>query len=242
MKYLMGKGARAVDVEVFVSQIRENDPTILDLGCVVHVYHWAYDDGVEHSDAAIQIRTLAFEDGERSFAKVVRPETFVNDLDGNPTAQNVGDNVAANVAHTLSWKVSEDWATRLAKVKFEVLACDGALLPMELRAIPASGAYGKMKVAWNRHSEDEIFDALLWLYADKAEGLTLENGVLKAGGKALANGASLSDAKAAAEFVYRAMGFDGVLSGDLLNYVNEETRLGLEPDGVRQYAYKIISD
>ena len=47
---------------------------------------------------------------------------------------------------------------------------------------------------------------------------------------------------AAVEFVYRAMGFDGVLSDELLNYVNEETRLGLEPDGVRQYAYKMVDE
>ena len=213
------------------TEIRDSNPTILD---VVYL--------AKLQNQTIKVRALAFEDGERSFAKVVRPETFVNDGDGNPTAQNIGDEIEVNVPHTLSWKVSSDWATRLAKMKFEVLACDGELLPMELRTIPASGAYGKITVAWNRHTNDQIFDALIWLYADKATGLTLENGALKAGGKTLANGTALSDAKAAAEFVYRAMGFDGVLEGDLLNYVNEETRLGLTPNSVRQYAYKIVED
>ena len=169
----------------------------------------------------------------------------VSSRDG--TAENVGDGIAANVEHRLSWRVSEDWAVRLAKVKFEVLAVDGALLPLDLTTIPASGEYGKLLISrntfsWNLITEDQIFDALMWLYADRAEGLTLENGALKAGGKTLANGAALSDAAAAAEFVYRKMGFDGVLSGALLNYVNEETRLGLSPSGVRQYAYKVVSD
>ena len=113
--------------------------------------------------------------------------------------------------------------------------------------IPASEECGELLIScntftWNLISGDQIFDALLWLYADKAEGLTLENGALKAGGKMLANGTEIVDGKAAAEFVYRAMGFDGVLSGDLLNYVNEETRLGLKPSGVRQYAYKMVEE
>ena len=29
------------------------------------------------------------------------------------TVQNAGDNVVANTTNSLSWKVSEDWATRL---------------------------------------------------------------------------------------------------------------------------------
>ena len=82
----------------------------------------------------------------------------------------------------------------------------------------------------------------MWLYADKDPDLTLTNGRLIAGGKTLANGDKLSDAAAAADFVYRKMGFDGVLSGALLDYVNEETRLGLLPSGVRQYAYKIVEE
>jgi hypothetical protein len=190
----------------------------------------------------VKVRALAFDDWERSFAKVVRPETFVQDASGNATAQNVGDSISTNGTHALSWKVSNDWAARLAKVKFEVLACSDALLPMETVIIPASGSYWKMQVSWNRHTEDQIFDALMWLYADKTAGLTLENGALKSGGTTLANGAALSNAAAAAEYVYRKMGFDGVLSGAMLNYVNEETRLGLSPDGIRQYAYRIIAE
>ena len=221
--------------EVIVhSKMRKNNPTLMDVDYIVHK------DGVKGMQ--VKVRALAFEDGVRSFGKVVRPETFVNDTDGNPTVQNIGDNIDANVEHGLSWKVSSDWVTRLSKVKFEVLACDGALLPMETTIIPVSDRYGKMQISWNRHTNDQILDALMWLYADKAAGLTLENGALKAGGKTLANGTSLSDAAAAAEFVYRSMGFDGVLSGALLNYVNEETRLGLSPSGVRQYAYKFIEE
>ncbi len=218
-------------VSILSSEARLNDSTIMDV-----VYK------VTSDKPTVKVRALAFEDGERSFAKVVRPETFVQDASGNATAQNIGDNISTNGEHALSWKVSSDWAARLAKVKFEVLACSDALLPMETTIIPASGQYGRMQVSWNRHTEDQIFDALMWLYADQTTGLMLENGALKSGGTTLANGATLSNAAAAAEYVYRKMGFDGVLSGAMLNYVNEETRLGLSPDGVRQYAYKIIAE
>jgi hypothetical protein len=90
--------------------VRKNDPTILDVKYIVY-----------SQNPTVNVRALAFQDGERSFLKVVRPETFVKDSSGKDTAQNIGDNIPANVEHTLSWKVSADWATDLAKVKFEVL-------------------------------------------------------------------------------------------------------------------------
>ena len=131
LKYFAGlTGEENLPSVTITSAIRANDPMVMDV---------AY--SVASEKPTVKIRALAFEDGERSFAKVVRPETFANDTDGNPTAQNIGDNVAANVTNALSWKVSSDWATRLAKVKFEVLACDCALLPMETMIIPASDKY-----------------------------------------------------------------------------------------------------
>ena len=41
------------------------------------------------------------------------------------------------------------------------------------------------------------------------------------------------------KYVYPKMGYS-VLEGAALDYANKETRLGLTPDGVRQYAYKIV--
>ena len=222
--------AESANVQIILSAIRENDPTVMDV-----VYK------VTSSKPTVKIRALAFEDGVRSFAKVVRPETFV---DG--TAPANWDAVEANVEHTLSWKVSSDWATRLAKVKFEILACDGDLLPLELRTIPASDQYGKMKISWNAISESQVFDALLWLYADKDPGLTLNNGVLKNGTTQLANGDSLSSPTSfyvpnnpytAIRYVYSKMGYS-LLEGAALDYANRETRLGLSQN--RLYAYKIV--
>ena len=51
-------------------------------------------------DATVKVRALAFINGERSFAKVIRPSNF---LEG--TAANVGDAITANAEHTLTWKL-----------------------------------------------------------------------------------------------------------------------------------------
>ena len=154
--------------KIISSQIRANDPTILDV-----VYK------VVCGKPTVNVRALAFEDGERSFFKVVRPETFVKDADGNATAQNIGDNIAANVEHKLSWKVSADWKTDLAKVKFEVLTSEMAQLPLKTVTIPAvAGKSSSLTVAVNDQTDANIFNALLWHYADAATDLEIRDGYL----------------------------------------------------------------
>lgn len=214
-------------VTIVSSQIRENDPTVMDV-----VYK------VTSAKSTVKVRALAFQDGERSFAKVVRPETFI---DG--TAVNLGDAITANVEHRLSWKVSNDWATDLSRVKFEVLAVEENLLPFELVTIPASESYGAMQVSWNVIAESQYLDALFWLYADNTPDLSLTGGSLMANGKELANGASLSHPYwgdyPAPGYVFGKMGFE-VLEGAKLEYVKEETRYDLNPEGFRQYAVKML--
>ena len=161
--------ALAANTPVIVSsQIRANDSTILDV-----VYK------VTSDKPTVNVRALAFEDGTRSFWKVVRPETFVKDADGNETAQNIGDGIAANVEHKLSWKVSSDWKTDLAKVKFEVLTSEMAQLPLKTVTIPAvAGKSPSLTVAVNSQTDTDIFNALLWHYADAAQDLEIRDGRL----------------------------------------------------------------
>ena len=223
------------------SKIRENDPTVLDVTYTVF-----------SDKPKVKVRVLAFENGERSFAKVVRPETFV---DG--TAENVGDEITANVEHKISWKVSSDWQTKLAKLKFEVMASLGEILPLETMTIPASEWHRTMKITWNTINDSQVFDALMWLYADKDPELTLVNGELKNGNRILASGTTIEVSngssstyvewqgyvirytKSAPEYVYSKMGYS-LLTGAPLTYANQETRLGLSPSGARQYGYKIV--
>ncbi len=226
-------------VEIISSAVRANDPTVLDV-----VYK------VTSAKPTVKVRALAFEDGVRSLGKVTRPETFI---DG--TAANLGDNVAANVEHTLSWRVSADFHTDLAKMVLEVFAVEDGILPLELTKIPANGSNRAMELSWNVLSEAQIFDALLWLYADGDSGLTLVSGTLKNGSTTLASGNTLYKANKkvsgttvyyypANAYVFGKMGF-AELTGDALTYANSLTRLGLSPgtassDALRQYAYRWI--
>lgn len=222
-------------VKVLSSQIRESDPTIMDVEYLV-----------ESPSPTVKVRALAFKDGARSFANVVRPETFV---DG--TAANIGDAIEPNKVHKLSWNVAADYGRELTKFKFEVLAQDGDLLPMDWITIPASEQYPKMKVSYNTFSARQYYDALLWLYAANDAGLNLSNGQLWGGGKCLADGSSLFSTYNrtleleyrytyfAHEYLFAKMGLN-VLSGDTLTYANEETRKDLRPAGLSQFAYKFI--
>ena len=212
-------------------KMRESDPTIMDI-----VYK------VTSTKPTVKVRALAFQDGERSFAKVVRPETFVEDEKGKPTAGNIGDGITANEEHTLSWKVSADWNATLVKVKFEVLAVEDEILPLELVTLPKTETQPKMVFSWNYVIPSRAFDALLWLYADKDLGLTLTDGVLKNGTVRLADGASCDNTSYdALVYIYGKMGYE-LLQGERLDYVRERSRLDLPGISERQYAVKVIEE
>lgn len=231
-KYLRGPVREGEPIaKVILAKMRESDPTIMDV-----VYK------VTSTKPTVKVRALAFQDGERSFAKVVRPETFVEDENGNPTVGNIGDGITANEEHTLSWKVSADWNTTLAKVKFEVLAVEDEILPLELVTLPKTETQPKMVFSWNYVVPVRAFDALLWLYADKDLGLTLTDGVLKNGDVRLAYGASCDNTSYdALVYIYGKMGYE-LLQGARLDYVRERSRLDLPGISERQYAVKVIEE
>ena len=125
-------------------------------------------------DATVKTRALAFVDGVRSFAKVLKPVTFVEG-----TAAKLGDAIPANVDHTLTWDVGADWNIDLGQIKFEVLALDGrGLLPIDWITIPAAGENPALTISKNSPTDSEVLNALFWQFADGDSWLTLTNGVL----------------------------------------------------------------
>lgn len=211
-------------VEYVSAAVRKGDPTVLDV-----TYR------VKSVKPTVKVRALAFKDGIRSFANVVRPTEFIEG-----TAANIGDAITANTEHKLSWKVSADWKMDLTKFRFEVLAVEDEILPLDLVKIPANGNNKPMEFSWNAITESQVFDALLWLYADGDSGLTLVNGVLKSGSTQLANGTT-ANATNGPRYLFSKMGFS-VLTGETLNYVNDATRLGLSPSGVMQFAWRELNE
>lgn len=210
-------------VTIVSAAVRSNDVSIIDV-----TYR------VKSAKPTVKVRAVAFEGGERSFAKVIRVDDLIEG-----TAANVGDGIVANVDHRLSWRAGAGLGSELTEVKFEVLAIEGELLPLELTTIPAAGEREAMEISWNALGSQQVFDALLWLYASKDDGLALANGRLTRTDTdaRLADGKSLDKAEAAADYVFSKMGFV-TLSGKSLEYANDATRLGLNPSGVRQYAQR----
>jgi hypothetical protein len=126
-------------------------------------------------DATVKTRALAFVDGVRSFAKVLKPVTFVEG-----TAAKLGDAIPSNTNHTLTWDVAADWNIDLGQVKFEVLAMDGrGLLPLDWITIPAAGGNPALTISKDSPADVLVLDSLFWLYASGDSGLVLASGTLK---------------------------------------------------------------
>ena len=203
---------------VLSSKMRESDPTVMDVEYIVASSH-----------ETVNVRALAFEDGERSFWKVVRPETFI---DG--TAANIGDGIAANVRHKLSWKVSSDWKTDLAKVKFEILTSDMAQLPLQTITIPATSKNPAMTIAYNAQTDADIFNALLWWYAEDMKGLINTEGYLDLDHPyanqvdttniRIVNRQTIANRPEALRYLLNRMGWEPLEGGNLMNYVRQATR------------------
>ena len=209
---------------VLSSSIRKKDPTILDVTYTVL-----------SPNNTVNVRALAFEDGERSFWKAVRTETFVKDQDGNETSTNIGDGIAANVPHNLSWKVSADWKTDLAKVKFEVLTSDAAQLPMKLANIGARGNSPSLTVAYGTQTDKDIFNAMLWHYADGADDLVNTDGYVDTtNGIRLVNRAIIPNRLVTLRYVYDKMGYDALIGGNMLSYARRATRKDLQYNSNKQ--------
>jgi Regulator of chromosome condensation (RCC1) repeat/F5/8 type C domain len=160
-------------------------------------------------DVTVKTRALAFVNGVRSFANVLKPVTFAEG-----TAANLGDAIAVNQSHTLTWNVATDWEIDLGQVKFEVLAMDGrGLLPFEWIAIPAAGGHPQTTVSKNSPTNAEVLNALFWQYASGDTGLSLANGILSGNASngvfnnvALANGSTLQ--AYATPFIFKRMNLD----------------------------------
>lgn len=206
-------------VEIIDAAMRVDDPSIMDVRF-----------RVISRRAKVKVRALAFKDGIRSLDNLLRPESFVEG-----TENALGDDVLSNMEHMISWRVADDWNVELAKLSFEVLVGGEDLLPLELVAIPPTTDHpDAVLVARNVPFYDTMFDALLWLYASKEDGLVLQSGSLKKGGVTLATGTSASSN--ARRYLYEKMGFT-VLTEPELSYVNRRLRTAMTAS--REYAYKL---
>ena len=178
-------------------------------------------------DATVKVRALAFVDGVRSFANVLRPVTFVEG-----TAIKIGDAIPTNANHTLTWNVGADWNIDLGQVKFEILCRDGrGLLAFDWISIPAAGGQPALTISKDTPSDASVLSALFWQYADGDPALTLSSGVITGNvnsgvfsGFVLANGATLQDYSI--PYVLKRMNLDPAGGGEV-RYAAVTAREGL---------------
>ncbi len=242
--------------EILFAAIRDNDPNVMDVDYIVH------------SDSpTVNVRALAFENGVRGFATVLRPTTFI---DG--TSANIGDDIAANVGHRLSWRIPSDWNTDFGTASFEVLAMDpGALLlPMHFVTIPAAEGHPTTIVSVNdtllnaAHriinydiENPILLNALFWLYANPENDLSLSNGTLRANNADLVHDILFATWQQdcvlnAVGYVFGKMGYRLLSDTEEIDWINENTRLNIQPiitssagsryQQFRQYAVKTVEE
>lgn len=178
-------------------------------------------------DATVKVRALAFIDGTRSFAKVIKPVTFVEG-----TASNLGDAIATNTNLTLTWDVGADWATDVGQLKFEVLALDQrGLVAFDWITIPAAGGQPALTISKDTPAGAKVLDALFWEYAGSNPCVTLDSGVLKGNslsgifsGVPLASGATPQPFSPV--FLFKRMNLDPATAAEV-DYAATTARAGL---------------
>ena len=198
----------AVEVK---SSVRATDPGVIDIEYMV-----------KSAYSKAKTRILAFENGERVYISMLRPETFIDD-----TAKNIGDGIDTFVWHKVSWQATADWGIDLAKVKVEILAKDMSegLLSFHTVTIPAMNGRPKMVVCTDGNLQTG--QAIFWLYADRANGLRLEDGKIYDGNTLLAEqfgpyAYTLKDA--GWSYIYGKMGYS-MLSDKDAKYVSDLLRI-----------------
>lgn len=219
-------------VQLVSAQMRETDPTVMDVKYKVY-----------STSDTVNVRVLAFQDGERSFANVVRPTKF---LEGS----QVGDGVSANTVNSFAWKVSADWEVDLANVAVEVLAQNvgAGLVPLDLVTIPAHGEYGAVTCSTNIVTDSEYLDALYWLYADGDADLSLKDGWLRdAQSRILVKGNALQNDGYAAEFIYGKMGYEAMgtnckWSHAMVSTIERIRRVAMPYSGNLRFAIKGLQE
>ena len=178
-------------------------------------------------DATVKTRALAFVDGVRSFANVIKPVTFAEG-----TAAKLDDAIPSNTDHTLTWDVGADWDIDLGQVKFEVLAMDGrGFLTFDWLTIPAAAGKPMMTISSNSAADQEVIDAFFWLFAAGDSGLTLTNGVVSGSvqsgifsGVPLVSGSGIQNY--AAPYLFKKMALD-VAGSDEVDHAAITARAGI---------------
>ncbi len=126
----------------------------------------------DYDSHSISVGVLAFSGGTNSLNNLLRLNTFAEE-----TATNVGDNVAANVSHRLTWNAAADWSANYGEAKFRILASDGrGLLDHVFINMPADGTNAALTIARDPVTQYDMLHCWYWLIATNDPTINLTTG------------------------------------------------------------------
>ena len=138
----------------------------------------------------------------------------------------------------VSWHIGDDIKDDLASLTIVMLTPDSASLGLNTRIIPAINGNPEITVSTKTLSDDSAFKALLWHFAGNDNDLVLEGVDLRLrNGVAICHRNKIVNKMTCAEYLFSKIGMAGV-TGPLLQYTKEATRLPLEFSTRAQYAIR----
>ena len=129
----------------------------------------------DSDDSAVEVVALALPNGEASVLSAIPMVTFV---DG--TESNVGEDIATNTQHRLSWNAAEDWNVDFGDVSVMILARDSRthFFDVHLVEIPTDGARQGVTISRNPLKEEDFTMQWLWLIGQGDPSIALTNGLI----------------------------------------------------------------
>lgn len=157
----------------------------------------------------VTVRAIAVRDGEKSFANVVPIRTL--------SAGQLGK-VSANVSHRVVWEIAKDWSAELENVKPLILVQPESFLPIDEVTLPGEGDLAPFTVNRVPLHETQVFDALLWCYAEGDPRLVVSQGVASVDGVPIAEGAEVVNLPKALAYLYDRMGYRAMTEAEVAHW------------------------
>ena len=164
---------------------------------------------VTSEEPEVTVRAIAVRDGEKSFSNVVPIRTL-----------SVGQlgKVAANTTHHFVWDIAKDWEADLETVTPLILVKNESLLPIDEVTLPGEGDLAPFTVNRVPLYKTQVFDALLWCYAEGDPRLTVSQGVASVDGVPIAEGAEIVNLPKALEYLYAKMGYREMTEAEVAHW------------------------
>ena len=153
---------------------------------------------VEGTGEEVMTRAIAVKDGEVSFDNVIPIRSLSSGTLGK---------LPTNVQHRFVWDIAKDWEADLENVKPVVLVREASLLPIDEVTLPGEGALKPFTVNRVPLHWSQVFNLLLWCYAEGDARLSVSQGVVSVDGTPIVRGKEVINLEKALEYLWGKVGY-----------------------------------